>query len=85
MNWKLFLKPTIGKVLLTAFFLIVPVPFPRAVAELFHAKYAPIISIPFLNLPTAYAYFTLVLIAICFYLLSALVSNLYHRFVLVKR
>ncbi|MFH1751281.1 MAG: hypothetical protein ABH863_06375 [Candidatus Micrarchaeota archaeon] len=84
MNWKSFLKPTIGKVLLTLLFLVIPIPFPRAVAELFSAKYAPILSIPFLRAPTAYAYVLLILIAICFYILAALVSNLYHRFVIGK-
>ncbi|MEK6953602.1 MAG: hypothetical protein AABX01_01230 [Candidatus Micrarchaeota archaeon] len=83
MNWKLFLKPTLGKVLLLALFLLIPLPFPRETTELFNAKYAPIVLLPFLKTSTIWAYVILALIALCFYILACLVSNLYHRFVLV--
>jgi hypothetical protein len=79
----LFLKPTLGKVLLLALFLLIPLPFPQGTRELFNAKYVPIVLLPFLKTGTIWAYFILALIALCFYILSCLVSNLYHRFVLV--
>ncbi len=82
MNWKTFLKPTLGKILLTMFFLMVPVPFPREIAELFSASYSPIIFIPFLKTTSSIAYIIITLIAICFYILASLISNLYHRFVM---
>ena len=82
MNWKRFLKPTLGKTLLFALFLLIPIPLPSTVAFFLQAKYTPILMVPFLKAPTLFAYGILILIAICFYILAALVSNLYHRYVL---
>jgi hypothetical protein len=82
MNWKEFLNPTVGKILLTIFFLLVPIPLPTSYQLILSARYSPLLSIPFLLNSTSIAYFSVALIAIEFYLLASLVSNFYHKFVL---
>ncbi|MFH1257685.1 MAG: hypothetical protein ABIG96_03585 [Candidatus Micrarchaeota archaeon] len=81
MVWKKFLKPTFGKILLTLFFMLAPIPLPPAVAATMNAKYVPIITFPFVKTSTIYAYLVIVLSAVCFYLLSCVISDLYHKHV----
>ncbi len=85
MNWKRFLDPTIGKLLVTAFFMLVPIPLPQALASQLQAKYMPILYFPFTVTGTVGAYVSVVLIFCCFYVLSSLISHVYHKHVLADR
>ncbi|MBI5224578.1 hypothetical protein HY989_01790 [Candidatus Micrarchaeota archaeon] len=82
MDIKKFLRPTIGKALMTVFFIMLPVPIHSYLIETLKAKWVPIIFIPFISKNTSYAYLASFLILLLFFILSSLISNLYHRFVL---
>jgi hypothetical protein len=82
MNWNKFLKPTTGKLLMTAFFMLLPVPFPAQIAAVNQAKYTPILFYPFFKTTSIFAYIVIVLSILCFFILACLISHLYHKYIL---
>ncbi|MFH0971645.1 MAG: hypothetical protein V1835_03700 [Candidatus Micrarchaeota archaeon] len=82
MNWGKFATPTMGKLLITIFFLLVPIPLPMQVAAVNQAKYTPLLFVPFLKTSTIYAYVVILLTIVLFYILACLISHLYHKYIL---